>query len=719
MDPTAQPLDEERRAKLMQTVSRRIREAMDARRSSGIEEVWQEDEDQYNGFDELSPPASRQTEEGQRKRLPGGRSVVFLPLTKPKTDAGISRVQEMLLPTDDKPWDLQPTPVPEIDDAINGADQRQITLADGTQAPAADVAKAMMQEAKDGAEKMAAQIEDWFVEGAVYAEMRKVFRDAGRIGTGVLKGPFPVSRKSKKWVVTEGVASLEIVEKIKPTSKRIDPRDFFPDPACGESIHDGSYVVERDYMTARQLRALAKSGGYDVQAIALALKEGPKVGARNSDTMRRDTPGDTARESDVFEIFYYHGDVDPEDLMAMGVAPETMDETAIQLSGIPACVTMVNDRPIKAYINPLETGEFPYDLLTWEPVDGQVWGRGIPRKMHVGQRMVNAACRRMLENAGLAAGVNVVLMKGVIEPMEGAFEITGMKGWFFKPNNDLGITDVRQAFQFFSVPSVQQELMAIIQFALQVIDESTNLPMIMQGQSNREGGASTETVGGMAMALNSANSPLRVIAKQGDDQLFVPHLRRYYDYGMQDPEVPAEAKKDCQVEARGSTALLQREIAKEFLQGMYPIVQDPKSRVSMEKWVAQLGRSQGFDMAQIQYDDEEWKQMQEQASQQPPDPAIQAAQIRSDAAVQTAQLRLQQSQEEGQAKAGEAAKDRAMDLLAQDVAERIEIMKLSQQRGISIEKIKADLASKAMSERSKAQEVALKLSPQNPTNEGI
>lgn len=712
---------------LMAAVAQRIREAQDARRSSGIEEIWQEDEDQYNGFDDLSRPGRGFDPNGQHndRRVKGRQSTVFLPLTKPKTDAAIARVQELLLPHDDKPWRIEPTPIPEVDDAIKSADSTPMTLGDGNQASKADVAQAVLLEAKEAAEKIERKIDDWFVEGSVYAEMRKVFRDAGRLGTGVIKGPVPVSREYRKWNVGEdGVSVLQVVERIAPGSFRIDPRNFFPDPSCGECIHDGSYTVERDYLTARQLRKLAKRPGYDRAAIAQALKDGPKKAARQ-DTFRHDTPGDTTRESDVFEVWYYHGDVSPDELRQLwarsGVPEDRIDEIDVELMGVPAVVTMVNDRPIKGVLNPLETGDFPYDVVRWEPVDGQVWGRGIPRKMQTGQRMVNAACRRMLENAGLSAGVNMVLMKGVITPMDtaGGYEIAGMKGWFFNPKNDMGITDVRQAIQFLTIPSVQQELMNIIQFALQVIDESTNLPLIMQGQSNREGGASTETFGGMTMAMNAANAPLRVIAKQGDDDLFVPHLKRYYDYAMQDPEVPAEWKKDCTVKAKGATVLMQRELEKQGLVDLYPIVKDPESGLSMERWTKQLLRAQGFNADDIELTPEEKQQRADAAQQQPVDPAIQAAQIRAQAMVDAAKAKAELTQQVESAKADLAKLMAQIEVYKADSQRDQAAMKLAADQDITVQQVKADLAKTAIDARDKAEERALKLNPANQSGTGI
>jgi hypothetical protein len=685
-------------------VTRRIKEAQDARSASGIEEVWEEDADQYDGIDALSATAKGVKDASKAPReneSQDGRSKVFVNITKPKTDAAVARVQEMLVPHDDKPWDIEPTPIPELDTA----DSNQVlTLGDGTKATADQVAAAVKFKAAQKADAMERWIEDQFVEGRVYAEMRRIIRDAGRLGTGCIKGPFPVVRESKKWSLTGGAAVLQVVEKTSPTSKRVDIRDFWPDPACGECIHDGAYCVERDYITARQLRRLAKLEDYDSAAIAAALKEGPQRPARDYKRFR-DQDGEMVSESEVFELYYYYGDVEPEALIALGVAPDAMDEEALYLGSVAAIVTMLNGRPIKAAVNPLETGDFPYDLFPWEPVEGQPWGRSVPRKMATAQRMLNAATRAMLENAGVSAGPQVAI-SNTLTPVDGKYGITGRKLWRFTPSEFT--SDIRAAMQVWTIPSVQQELDAIIQRAEKWADDLTNLPMLLQGQQ----GTAPELLGGMQMLMANANAPLRVIAKQFDDSVVVPHLTRYYDWGMQ--QGPDEAKGDLQIKAKGSTALVQREIGREFLTNLLQLKDDESLRINPAKLGAEWAKSYGFSLPSVQFTEDEWKAIQEQKAGQPApqDPRIMAAQIKAE----VDRERLAQDKAESEL-------DRAHEAAIKRVEFQIQSLEFAGQREISLEQLKALLATEAIKSRDKRDlfvaERALKMDPSNPTNQGL
>lgn len=696
-------------------LAERLKDAVDAREQSGIEQIWQEDEDQYNGVDDLTGPVN--VAPGTMNKVPrtptdqraSARSRVYLNITKPKTDTAVSRVQEMLLPHDDKPWEVRPTPIPELTKAAAGEDKRTLTLADGTQAPAEKVAKAMVIKADKAADAMEQQIEDWFVEGKTYSQMRKVIRDAGRIGTGILKGPVPCYREEKKWTVANGTASLEAIKRLAPHSEAKSPWDLFPDPSAGDNPHAGAYIIERDYLTARRLRALAKLPEYDQEAMAAILKEGPRKRSRFDDREYREKDGQAPTlSSDTYEVFYYYGDLPPEQLLAGGwmvagfndgETPEALTaqvEQAMQLTTVSIVATMVNDRVVRVSLNPLETGEFPFDFFVWEPVDDQPWGRGVPRKMATAQKMLNASTRAMLENAGMSAGPQVIIDRDRIQPANGIYEITGRKLWYWSPGDD--VKDVRFAFASVMIDSAQQQLQAIIDFALKMADELSNMPLLLQGIV---GSQAPETLGGQAMAQANATSPLKAIAKQYDDGLIVPHLTRYYAWAMQDPNVSADAKGDMQCAARGSTTLIYRDMAAQFLPQLAPLLGNPAFKANPEKWFAEMLRTNKVNPASIQYTDDEAAAIQQRQEEQgaPADPKVEAAKIKAESDAANREATQAMSAQKLKQDAQEAALDRENDLVIKGMEREIQVLEFSGQREISLEEIRAMLASQAMKVR--------------------
>ena len=795
---------EQRYAVLCKTVDDDIRLAITARENSGIEQIWADDDDQYNGVDEFSQPnqITKTRDQQTREGIKDSRSKVFVPITKPKTDIDVARVAEMLLPNDDRPWDISPTTIPDIDEAASGPEDAVVTLGDGSTANAKAVAMMIRDKAKEISKAEADWIEDKFQEGHVYSEMRQVLRDAGRIGTGVLKGPYPVERTVGRWSTSrkpspgpspailaqqgampnsqglpqatvapqenpdeeasEGeappqrpmqvappsrmtpVASVTAVyskvTKIEPTSDCIRVQDCYPDPSCGDSIHDGAFFVERAWWTGKKLKSLARLPGYDPRAIVDCLKEGPQSYARRMDNRARPQVGDTFSESKLYEVMFYYGDATPEDLSMLmergnpdgpGVLDEDgellpddplsellSEEERRYLASVPVMVTMVNGRCIKATLNPMETGAFPYDFFPWEPVKGQPYGRGIPRKMAVAQRIVNAAVRALLENAGLSAGPQIVTMKGRIQPWNnGAYEVRGRKGWDFLPGDDAD-PDVRKAFMVVDVPSAQVELTAIIQMGLEFADMLTNLPILMQGDQQDAGAA--ETLGSVKLRFNNAMSPLRVIAKFFDDRLIVPHLGRWHDWAME--KGPDNIKGgDSQIVAKGSTAMIQREEGREFLAQLFPVKDDPKLRIDPAKMIVEMARANGFDMSTIQYTEEEWKDIEAKMAKQPPpqDPGVEAASIRSKALVEAATIKTQADATLAQAKAREAALDRAHEVAMAAVDREIATMEQQGKRSDSLMQLKARLAESAMGNRLKSDEMQLKVMPENKSGLGI
>lgn len=613
----------DRIAALGQSIAKKRDAAIKFRKESGIEEDWSEDEESYQGIDDANRSEARaykpSSPEGsaQFPRPDKTRSNVFLNITRPYTDAAAARVGDMLLPTDDRNWSIKPTPIPELaskkdsTEGLNNAlGQPIMNASTGKQATVGDMASDMIAQASKKAERAQEQIDDWLVECQWHAESRKMIETCARLGTGVLKGPVPAKRKYRAAVQENGQFALKLEIKIAPESKSVDPRNIYPSPDCGENPHDGSYLFERDDINTRGLKDLKGMPGYLEEHIDQVIDEGP------DQKYKQRLGSNKAVEDERFDIWYYYGIVDAEDLDAMGV-----DREGSSLEGMPAVVTMVNDTPIKAALNPLDTGDYPYDFMPWQRRTGMPWGMGIPRQMRTAQRMLNAATRNMMDNAGISAGPQIVVWKNKIYPADGVWEITPRKLWYAKEDAD--IKGVADAFASFAIDSRQAELSNIIQFALKMAEDCTGLPHLLQGMQ----GQAPDTVGGMQMLQNNASTVLRRIARLFDDHITEPHIRRYYDwlmvYGEDD-----ECKGDFVIDARGSTALVERDLQNQAIMGMGPLTKDPAYGLSPAKWIKEALKSQRLDPERFEMDEEEKKKL---ASQPPPEaPAVTAAKIRAE-----------------------------------------------------------------------------------------
>lgn len=580
-------LQEPDRSSFLISLLAKRKEAITARQASGIEHEWQEDDEHYNGIDDAnrqyqatySSPGKRWATNDNAPRDTGGRSVVFLNITAPYVDAASARVSDMLMPTDDRAWTIKPTPIPRLSpfdlEAIGGEEGIE----------------AVIEQSKESAEGMQSEIDDCLVESNWHGEVRVVIEDSARIGSGVLKGPYPVKRTTRLVRRENGsVASVNVTE-IKPGSRRIDPWDFYPDGSCGESVHNGSYTWEREYLSSRQVADMVGMPGYDKSAILAALKEGPKTASEAP----QPTDGRTVRSKDQFELWIFYGTCDADDLQTVGVSVE--DETP----KASAMAVLLNDRLIKCTLNVLDSGRFPYDILAWQRRSGLPWGTGVSRKIRTVQRILNGALRAMMDNSGLTAGPQIVIGNG-ITPADSKWAITGRKLW----RAEEGVTDVRGAFFAFVPPSIQVEMMNIIEWAMRRAEDATGMPAMLQGIR----GDAPETLGGMQMQNNNASSVLRRLAKRFDDYVTEPHITRYYEWMMQHSE-REEIKGDFQIDVRASSALVERDAQQQFLLTLLSVAKDPAYEVDPAKLMLELLKGQRYDPKRIRYDPEKLEMLQD------------------------------------------------------------------------------------------------------------
>jgi len=695
-------------------ISEKRSRAIAGRGQSGIEQEWLEDEEHYEGIDntnrgEMSTYRSKpwgQGEVGTTEGKPAG-STIFFNITRPYVDAGDARVGDMLLPSNEKGWSIKPTPIPElakiaegkipekITSQINDGFQKQVDAgqmeleagAVGAKKTRDDLVAGVKEDqriANEKAGRAEKQIEDWHVESNFQAEMRLVTADAAKVGSGVLKGPIPKKHRNVAFIDGELVVQEEMI----PVSVRVDPWNLYPDPDCGESIHRGNFLFETDTLTYKGLAEL-RGQGYIDEAIEAALKEGPKMATRdfNSEGGRavNGLSVDDGNHSGLFDVWYFYGRLEKDDLEAAGFE---VGEEYIEV--IDVCITMVNNNVIKIAQNHLDTGEFPYDVMVWQRRQGVPWGIGISRQIREAQRVVNAAARNMMDNAGMAGGPMWIYLEGLVEPVDGVFELAPRKGWMAAEDADLNHLD--NAFRFIEIPMRQQELAAIIEMGLKMAEDVTGMPLIMQGQQ----GKAPETVGGMQLLHNNASTVMRRIARLFDDLITEPHIRRYYRYLLQHGEDDTVKDGDFDINAKGSSALLERDAQNQYIQQMGELVMNPIFGLDPKKWMEQQLTSQRLDIAKFQYDDEEWKEVVAGMQQKPADPAVEVAGMKAEVEKMKVQLSAQLKQAELQQKTQSEDKTFQFDAAMKNIDAQIEQMKISGASENVMKKIQADLATEVM-----------------------
>jgi hypothetical protein len=623
------------------------------------------------------------------------RSTVFHRLTSRYVDAAVAKLGEILLPADDRAFSFSETPVPEL--LLAKEDTSQVLhqglgnapltrpLAPGetpppapppppaaAPAPAApdgqapgvpgsppplagpaapgaapqqppqvpvtvrDFAMERIEMARKQAKAAETRIYDWMIETQYRSEVRKVIADAARIGVGVLKGPVPKAKRAMSLSqAPDGGVNIQIQEKIIPAAEWCDPWDIFPDPACGEDIHQGDFVFQRDHMSARQVRGLKRLPGYIPNQIDRVLKEGPDKVLVDADPRDK---GDKNKHR--YTVWYFYGSLTRDELQAIDTAagkPLHSSDDGDNPHDQYVIVTLINDSVVRANLNPLDSGSFPFHSMPWQR-RGQHWaGVGVAEQMRTPQRVCNAALRALLNNAGKSAGSQLVVDTAAIKPLDGLYNITPDKIWA-KTNE--GPADIRQSMMAIEIPNVTQQLLEIIQLGERQAEETTSIPLIAQGQS---GATTPDTFGAAKLQDNNANQLLRSIGYSFDDHITEPLIRQYYEWLLLDPEVPNYEKGEFNIDAHGSAALVERAIQDQSIAQMASMAVNPAFGIDPKKYTELFMRSKHLNPEALMYTEEEQQRL---AAQPPPEaPQVTVAKIQQDTQLKLGVMQQQADQQ--------------------------------------------------------------------------
>ncbi|QEH09367.1 hypothetical protein FWK45_02105 [Histophilus somni] len=673
-----------------------------------------------------------------------GKSKVFVGYTRAKTDAWSAQMTDMLFPSDDKNYGISPTPVPQIAHLAKQPDSQ-----DPMQMQQINMAKELMQQAKERSEAMEKLIDDQLAECDYASEARLALHYAAVLGTGILRGPVVDTIDERIWS-DDGMGnwSAQTKSKIVPKVRLVLPWDFVPDMTA-PTLKDCQFVFERSYLTKKQLQNLLNNPYYLADTVqALIESEASETHTSSSDmdgyldTLRTLSGLEKASNDKRYEVWTYHGGIPVSVLeqanqsLEEGYALELTEEQKSEKAEIDGVIVMTgNGKILSVNLNPLDTAEFPYSVYTCEPDVACVFGFGIPYLCRDAQEILNTAWRGMIDNGVLTIGSQIVVNSSVLSPVDKSWEIKPNKLWRTNDRASANASfEAQRAFGVFNFESRQQELANIIQLAKSFMDEESGLPMIAQGEQ----GQVTPTLGGMSMLMNAANAVRRRQVKEWDDQVTKPLIRRFYEYNMAMDDDP-NIKGDMQVVARGTSALLVKEtqtaqiidIFQKF--GNHPQLSYAFDWYDGAKTLMQ-SMSMGAKTMLLSREDYEQKlqQIEQANATQPQDPEIlksqmqmQLAQQKQQHEMQLEQMKLQHAMQIEQMKVAIKEKELEVKMMEIEMRQHQEQERISLDERINSVKVSSDMqreTSKQMLDMKKFQaEIALKQQPlANPTgNYGV
>lgn len=515
-----------------------------------------------------------------------GSSTIYMMLTSNKCRAASSWLKDTLVTaTEDKPWTITPSPIPELPpDQVQSIMQQaqqevQQLWASGTP-PTDQQVRERLLEMKDiamshlkdmadrTAERMELKMDDQLKEGNWSRAFADFLDDITTFPSAIMKGPVVRKRPKMKWVPAQGGQyALDVQDELVLEWERVDPFNLYP-AADATSIDDG-YLIERHKLHRADLQSMIGVEGYSDGAIRAVLEEYGKGGLRDwiyvdmnkASAEGKSTMGVQQNPSELIDALQFWGSVQGQLLLDWGLTEKDIPDP---LMDYPIEGWVVGNWVIKAVVNPDPLGRKPYFKASYEEVPGAFWGNSVADLCRDTQDICNAAARSLVNNLSIASGPQVVYN---IDRLPQGENITQMYPWKVWQVTSDPLAGSAPPMQFYQPTSLAAELMAVYEKFATLADEYTGIPRYMSGDS--PAGGAGRTASGMSMLMSNAGKAIKQVIANIDESVIAPVIERLYYYNMRYGDDP-DLKGDINIIARGATSLVVKEQAQvrqnQFLQ---------------------------------------------------------------------------------------------------------------------------------------------------------
>jgi len=550
----------------------------------------------------------------------GERSQVYVGLTRTKVLAAFSRITDLLFQPGQKFFSIEPTPVskqPLVEQQLTEQAALEIMQAAEVVDPGLvdDLIVARMDELKQEIEEeterrvdnMEEAILDQAVESNLEGKMKDAIMEQVIFGTGAMKAGTLRVEKDHKWIKGEEGFQLVYEESAFPEMEAVSVFDLYPDPHA-TSMDDLRDLFRRHIIARQEFRDLKDFPGFNEDLINECIEMNPEgnhdEAQHEKDRRQIANVNDRSAETNKFELLEYWGSLNGYDLQDAGVEFGEDDDLAQEYH---ANVWTVDGKVIKAQLNPLPGGIIPYFIFPYEKNPHAFWGTGVPRMMRDSQATMNAATRIYLDNVALSSGPMVEVNTDIMASGEDPTELYPWRV-FLREGGDGNQPMVR----FYQPQSNSPALVSVIELFRRFADETTALPSYTHGQTQS---SLNRTATGISILMSNANIVLKSVIKNIDDYLTKPMIRSLYDWNMTWNE-NENVKSDMRIVAKGSTALIQKEVQSQRLLQFLSLINNPidAQMVDREKLLTDIAKSLDIDPEEVIKSQKEI--MDEQALQQ-------------------------------------------------------------------------------------------------------
>jgi hypothetical protein len=558
-------LEARQQAPLIQGLAAHLRTCWDAAKTekSTIEAIMLKAMRQRNGVYE----ADKQVAIAKQ-----GGSDVYMMITEVKCRAAESWMRDILLDDGTPPWDIAPTPIPDLQpdemEQLRAAFEDKVVECLGTEgrAPSKEEMQSiyemllqnrkfdLMHAAEARCGRMKDKIEDQFAEGGWADSFNDFITDLVTYPAAFIKGPIVRRQRTLGWAKdAQGKTIAVPTERIAPEYERVNPFNIYPEP--GITTIDEGYIFEHHPLTRTMLSELIGVPGYDDQAIRAVLADGGytswlNISVTNEKAANERKFNTQLRPTDMYDALEFWGKVSGKMLRDWGLTEQEVPDEAKEYD---ANVWLIGNYVIKAVLNYDPLGVKPYSKTSFIKCPGAFWGKGIPEIIEDLQNICNAAARSLVNNMGIASGPQVEVNLERIPPNEDITQVYPWKIWQVI-NDPIGAN--QPAVRFNQPLDNSKSLVEVYEKFSRLADDHSGIPAYLYGDTNVQGAGRTSS--GLGMLMGAAGKGIRQVIMHIDADVIEPVVKRQFVYNMRYDE-DESIKGDLIVQPKGAVNLATKE----------------------------------------------------------------------------------------------------------------------------------------------------------------
>jgi hypothetical protein len=549
-------------------------------------------------------------------------------ITKHKTDVLVAWMRDLLLNSADAPFVISPTPIADLSPMGKAQVVQQVKkqlLTQGAMAapPGPDGILEMVRTmkaqqlaaeqdvAQAAAKGMQKQIEDQLIDASFRDELLQFLTNFALYPYAVMTGPTPEMRPVFAW---RGASPKQTYEPMLMV-RNVSPFDYFysPDsPGAGK----GTFDIVRERMTKYRLLMSATLPGYITKNFVAAL-EHFALPETNRDWLNPNPDKPMIGSimwglDESIDVIRHFGLLSGRELRQYGISVDDAEyhETEAVVLGGWTIKLMINPNP--------NVSERPIYATAYQSTPGKLAGYGIGQLVRDIERAFMAALRGTLENVSYSVAPLGEVDYRRIQRYMAEDQIGNVMAGTMVPVDPDPASGGRPAHYFHTVPSITQQTMQLMQFFIDMADRWTGLPAALSGQP--VGTGVNRTFRGIMALYGNALKGVQSALTNLDIDLFERLGNAYFDWNMKYTNDPT-IKGDAKIKARGTSGLLEKEVAKQnaldMLQFIAQLAQTGQISPAVLRWaIDQALSASGVPLDQFPDESTPAEQQAQQQAQQ-------------------------------------------------------------------------------------------------------